>query len=509
MNGHAIGSHARAREEIGARVAAHQRARHPRCAGHVAVRHPGVAVLLELDRPRPAVLDRVAEAMQRAHARVAAVGEHQLARRADPEHLVVEQVRRHPDQLQLAPPLAQHLVAGGERDQVREALQRHRIAVVHELGDGLAEREDLSHVRRANDCASCEQATGSGFRRVTRSRFRGVTWSQSSDGHRRPGPRPPRVPGDGCGGDRGRRLRGRARHRAGRTRRRRPRKLLRPRWTSRAGRPCGGSSRLRATRCHLDGFVLAVPPAPRAQRGRRAPACVRPRGDRVSAPRGGEGRAGRARRRGGVPRDRPRADRTDRQHVDGPRAGLRRRAAGARGRAAHDRARLLRDARGDALRGAPHRRDGAQGAAVRRLGARLRGRDGRAPGRVGQRRDPDDRHHLGALGDGREAPGPRDRRPARRAQRAQAGRAARAAGARRRARVRRRGDAGLATRLRSLRIGLPQVALRPAGNRDRLGPPGGVGDARAGDPELRPRPVRRVDVRPPGGRSATRRGARR
>ncbi len=35
--------------------------------------------------------------------------------------------------------------------------------------------------------------------------------------------------------------------------------------------------------------------------------------------------------------------------------------------------------------------------------------------------------------------------------------------ARRRARVRRRGDAGLATRLRPLRIGLPQVALRPAG----------------------------------------------
>ena len=85
------------------------------------------------------MLDRVAEAVQRSDAGVAAVGEHELAGRAHPDHLVVEQVRRHPDQLELASALAQQLVAGGERDQVREALERDAVAVVDELRDGLAE----------------------------------------------------------------------------------------------------------------------------------------------------------------------------------------------------------------------------------------------------------------------------------------------------------------------------------------------------------------------------------
>ncbi len=69
-------------DQVGADVAAHDRERQPRGAGRVAVGHPGVRVLLDLQRPRPAVLDRVAEAVQRADARVAAVGEDELARRS-------------------------------------------------------------------------------------------------------------------------------------------------------------------------------------------------------------------------------------------------------------------------------------------------------------------------------------------------------------------------------------------------------------------------------------------
>ena len=82
----------------GAEVAAHHRERQAGGAGDVAVGHPGVAVLLDLEL-RPAVLDRVAEAVQRADAGVAALGEDQLARAAGADHLVVDHVRGHPDQL--------------------------------------------------------------------------------------------------------------------------------------------------------------------------------------------------------------------------------------------------------------------------------------------------------------------------------------------------------------------------------------------------------------------------
>ena len=119
--------------EVGAGVAAQHRERQARGAGHVAVGHAGVAVLLELQRRRPAVLDRVAQPVQRADAGVAAPGEHQPAGAAHPDQLVVDDVRRHPHQRQVAAPLADDLVAGGERDQVGEAFERDGVAVVHEL----------------------------------------------------------------------------------------------------------------------------------------------------------------------------------------------------------------------------------------------------------------------------------------------------------------------------------------------------------------------------------------
>ena len=58
-------------------------------------------------------------------------------------HLVVDQVRRQPRQGQVAPPLADHLVAGREADQVGEALDRQRVAVVDVGGHRLAQRDDL------------------------------------------------------------------------------------------------------------------------------------------------------------------------------------------------------------------------------------------------------------------------------------------------------------------------------------------------------------------------------
>ena len=120
---------ARVRRKVAAAVAAQHAEREVRRAGRVRGRHARVRVLLELERRRPAVLDRVAEPVQRADAGVAAPREDELARAAHPDQLVVDDVRRHPDERQVAPLLPDQLVARGVRDQMREALERDGVAV--------------------------------------------------------------------------------------------------------------------------------------------------------------------------------------------------------------------------------------------------------------------------------------------------------------------------------------------------------------------------------------------
>ena len=90
-----------------------------------------MAVLLDLERLRPALLDRVAQPVQRADARVAAPGEDQLAHAAHADQLVIDQIGRHPRHGQPAPPLANDLMAGGEGDQMCEALEHDIVAVMH------------------------------------------------------------------------------------------------------------------------------------------------------------------------------------------------------------------------------------------------------------------------------------------------------------------------------------------------------------------------------------------
>ncbi len=133
--------------EVGADVAAHQGTRHAGRTGGVAVGHPGVAVLLELDRPWPVVLDGIAQAVQRPDAGVAGVGEDQPAGGSRADHLVVQDVGSHADELELTTALAQHLVAGGKRDQMGEPLKRDRVAVAHELRHPLRQLDELSHLR--------------------------------------------------------------------------------------------------------------------------------------------------------------------------------------------------------------------------------------------------------------------------------------------------------------------------------------------------------------------------
>ena len=100
-------------------------------------------VLLELERLGPPVFDGIAHAVQRTDAGIAAPGEDQFARATHPDQLVVDHVRRHANQRQVAPVLPDQLVPGGVRDQMREALERDGVAVADELLDGSSQREQL------------------------------------------------------------------------------------------------------------------------------------------------------------------------------------------------------------------------------------------------------------------------------------------------------------------------------------------------------------------------------
>ena len=94
---------------------------------------------------RPALLDRTPERVERPGARVARPGEDQLPGAAGGDHLVVDEIRRQPAERQVALPLADDLVPGGEPDEVGEALDDDGRAVVDMALDRLAHRDELRH----------------------------------------------------------------------------------------------------------------------------------------------------------------------------------------------------------------------------------------------------------------------------------------------------------------------------------------------------------------------------
>ena len=63
---------------------------------------------------------------------------------AGADELVVDEVGRHAHEGEVAPALPDDLVAGGERDQVREALERDDVAVVDEARDRVGKRGILA-----------------------------------------------------------------------------------------------------------------------------------------------------------------------------------------------------------------------------------------------------------------------------------------------------------------------------------------------------------------------------
>ncbi len=74
-------------------------------------------------------------------------------------------------------------MAGGERDQVGEALERHRVAVVDQLGDRLAQRRELSHgVRYANELLTNANDSGRADRGVSSYRLIWTGFSHARHG---------------------------------------------------------------------------------------------------------------------------------------------------------------------------------------------------------------------------------------------------------------------------------------------------------------------------------------
>ncbi len=68
--------------------------------------------------------------MQRTDAGIATPGKRQCAGTTSTNQLIVDQVRRHPDQMQIAFFLAQNFVPGSERNQMGKTFQRHALTIV-------------------------------------------------------------------------------------------------------------------------------------------------------------------------------------------------------------------------------------------------------------------------------------------------------------------------------------------------------------------------------------------
>jgi hypothetical protein len=133
-------------------------------------------MLLYLKGFGPAVLDGDPKAVEGADAGVAAPGEDELIRAAHPYHLVVDQVRLHPDQGQVPPALADDLVRTCRRDQMCEPLHCDGVAIAHQPGDRLPQLYDLSHAEPLRACLPCPPSAycKRGERRVSTSPLRTI-----------------------------------------------------------------------------------------------------------------------------------------------------------------------------------------------------------------------------------------------------------------------------------------------------------------------------------------------
>src|SRR5580700_803227 len=114
-----------------------------RRAGCISRSHPRMGILFERQWIGPALLYGIAKTMQRPNAGIAAPRKYQLRRAPRTDQLIVDQIRSHADQSQIAPFLPDNFVPRGERNEVCEAFQSHYITVANHFLDRLFEWKNV------------------------------------------------------------------------------------------------------------------------------------------------------------------------------------------------------------------------------------------------------------------------------------------------------------------------------------------------------------------------------
>src|SRR6266700_427925 len=133
---------------VRAKVASQREEREASCSGNVAPYHAIMGVFFKFKWSGNVFFDGTTKAMQWANAGVAQVAEHHLPRYACRHHLIVDQVRRHPNQRQVAAVLANDLMSSGKTDEGSKAFNSNRHPVMDILGDRLFQRESfICHIR--------------------------------------------------------------------------------------------------------------------------------------------------------------------------------------------------------------------------------------------------------------------------------------------------------------------------------------------------------------------------
>jgi hypothetical protein len=73
--------------------------------------------------------------MERTDAGIAAPRENQLCSHAHADHLIIDEIGRHSNERQTLFPLPDNLVAGCERNEMREPFAGKVIAIVNQFGN--------------------------------------------------------------------------------------------------------------------------------------------------------------------------------------------------------------------------------------------------------------------------------------------------------------------------------------------------------------------------------------
>src|SRR5437763_10397828 len=95
---------------------------------------------------RPIILNSVAQPMEGPDTGITTPGKSEFAGTTGADQLIVYEVWCHPDKMQISPLLAQDLVPGGKRNQMRKAFQRDALAVPDMRGYDFFQAAELHYL---------------------------------------------------------------------------------------------------------------------------------------------------------------------------------------------------------------------------------------------------------------------------------------------------------------------------------------------------------------------------